>query len=281
MGLVKKELRTAQESVACDVCERTILKGERTVAYLAEGGERKVVCELCTQRADRAGWIRESAHSDLPVTAHRPPRRRRTRISRLWRRGRERGGASRGAELPAEPVASAAGGGGTGMTGEHAPVPVHALDDGEQPAAEPAHPEVHEIESAEAVAGAAAAAEPHHPRDPRHVRAVPTNALLKVERALELFNGSGHTRTISGVGRTLGAPWVSANPLADSPSAVAVVVAWELSWYRYRIDLADAGDPVMLVDSGHELDELDEALREWNGTAADDGTLCVAVGSHG
>ena len=35
---------------------------------------------------------------------------------------------------------------------------------------------------------------------------------VKVERALELFNGSGHQRTVAGLARTLGPPWVSALP---------------------------------------------------------------------
>ena len=47
-------------------------------------------------------------------------------------------------------------------------------------------------------------------RDPRHVRAVPTNAQLKLERALDLFNGSEHLRTVAGLARTLGPPQVSA-----------------------------------------------------------------------
>ena len=46
--------------VSCAVCGRTILKGERTEPYLAPGGQRKLVCELCTARADHEGWIRES-----------------------------------------------------------------------------------------------------------------------------------------------------------------------------------------------------------------------------
>ena len=38
------------------------------------------------------------------------------------------------------------------------------------------------------------------PRGPRHVHAVPTNADLKVARAIELFNASEHRRTIAGRG---------------------------------------------------------------------------------
>src|SRR5918998_660285 len=64
---MKKELSPNLEMVACDVCGRTILKGERTEPYLVPDGSRRQVCELCTRRAEGAGWIRESTHSDMPT----------------------------------------------------------------------------------------------------------------------------------------------------------------------------------------------------------------------
>jgi hypothetical protein len=111
------------------------------------------------------------------------------------------------------------------------------------------------------------------------VRAVPTNAQVKVERALELFNNSEHVRTIGGIARTLGEPWVATAPLPEAPSEVSIIVAWELSWYRYRVDLGDADDPVTLVNKGQELDELEESARDWNATAGSDGRLAVGVPS--
>src|SRR5213076_1125637 len=72
----KKELKTDEEPVSCDICGRTILKGERTEPYLAPGGRRKTVCELCIPRADHEGWIRESAQNDIPATRARPQQRR-------------------------------------------------------------------------------------------------------------------------------------------------------------------------------------------------------------
>ena len=126
---------------------------------------------------------------------------------------------------------------------------------------------------------APAPAPPPRRRDARHVRAVPTNAQVKVERALELFNSSDHVRTIGGISRTLGEPWVSATPLAEAPSEVGITVAWELSWYRYRVDLGDADDPVSLVDKGQELDELSDSMRDWNATALADGRLAIGVRS--
>jgi hypothetical protein len=86
-------------------------------------------------------------------------------------------------------------------------------------------------------------------------------------------------RTIGGIAKTLGEPWVSSAPLAEAPAEVSIVVAWELSWYRFRVDLGDADDPVTLVAKGQELDELDESMRDWNSTALPDGRLAVGVAS--
>src|SRR3954447_23136144 len=72
---MRKELRPTHEAVACDVCGRTILKGERTEFYLPPDGQRQRVCELCFARAETAGWIRESAHGDVPTRAPRVEQR--------------------------------------------------------------------------------------------------------------------------------------------------------------------------------------------------------------
>ena len=78
---------------------------------------------------------------------------------------------------------------------------------------------------------------------------MPTTAEVKVERALELFNGSEHQRTVAGLTRTLGFPWATAVPDSSAPSAVTVVVAWELSWYRDRVDVR-ALERTLLASSG-------------------------------
>ena len=113
------------------------------------------------------------------------------------------------------------------------------------------------------------------------MRAVPTNAQVKVERAIEVFNGTEHPRTIAGIARSLGEPWVTATPLAESPSEVSIVVAWELSWYHYRVDLGTERDPVTLVGKGEELDELDDWAKEWNASASADGALEIGIRSQG
>src|SRR4051794_35869720 len=61
-----RDIRTNQLDVACDVCGRTLLRGEHAEHYLA-GGERRVVCDLCIPRAQHEGWIRESGADDLEL----------------------------------------------------------------------------------------------------------------------------------------------------------------------------------------------------------------------
>ena len=49
-------------------------------------------------------------------------------------------------------------------------------------------------------------------------------------------------------------------PALGHAGELAVTVAWELSWYQYRVS-PDSAQPVRLERRGHELDELDEASR--------------------
>jgi hypothetical protein len=119
------------------------------------------------------------------------------------------------------------------------------------------------------------------PRSPRHVRAVPTNADLKMQRALEVFNASDHVRTVGGVARSLGAPAVSVRPLPERPSVVAIAVMWELSWYRYEIDLSDEAGGVRREGQGDELDELTPEELAANAEADERGALHLATGKAG
>lgn len=111
----------------------------------------------------------------------------------------------------------------------------------------------------------------------REIHAVPTNAELKVTRALELFNGSEHTKTVSGVARSLGPPDVSVQARADDGALVEIVVAWELCWYRYEVDLADEPHAVRLLGQGYELGELGDEPVAANAVA--DGRGALALGA--
>jgi hypothetical protein len=219
-----RDIRTNQEDLACDICGRTLLRGEHAETFLA-GGARREVCDLCTARAQHEGWIRESGGDDLELRHTRHDGRGRSFLDRLRAR-RER---AREVQEDAEVV----------------------HDEAEAPA-RPV---------------------PEAPRRPRHVRAVPTNADLKMQRALEIFNASDHTRTVGGVARSLGAPAVCVRPRTDRPSVVTITVMWELSWYRFEIDLSDEAGGVRRDAQGDELAELSEEEQVVNAAADERGAL--------
>lgn len=113
-------------------------------------------------------------------------------------------------------------------------------------------------------------------REPRHVRAVPAGAEQRIAGAIAAFNSSQHPRTVAGVARSLGVPSVSVTPARDHPSIVRLVVAWELCWYRYEVELAHGPGSVQQLEQGYELDELPPEERQPNAAAEDNGTLSFA-----
>ena len=215
-----RDIKTNQVDIACDVCGRTLLRGEHAETFLA-GGSRREVCDLCTARAQHEGWIRESGGDELAL--------RHTRHDGCGRSLRERLRARR----------------------ERA----------------------REVQEEAAAAEDAADETPDPPRRPRHIRAVPTNADLKMQRALEVFNASDHTRTVGGVARSLGAPGVCIRPRTDRPSVVSITVMWELSWYRFEVDLSDEAGGVRRDAQGDELSELPREEQEANAAADERGGL--------
>jgi hypothetical protein len=79
-----RDIRTAGVDMACDVCGRTLLRGESADVYL-DGGARRHVCELCKSRALNEGWVREGtvpSYDGADTTADR----RRSLFGRLRRR---------------------------------------------------------------------------------------------------------------------------------------------------------------------------------------------------
>jgi hypothetical protein len=217
----RKSISTSAPAVSCDVCGRTLLRGEQADVFLA-GGTRRNVCELCTQRASHEGWIREGL-DDATVRSRAHNGRSRSFLARLRQRRAD---------------------------------------------AQALHEELESEQAAETLPPAEAL-----PQQPRSVHAVPTNADMKMARALDLFNASAHPRTVSGVARSLGAPIVAARPSATEGSVVTIVVGWELSWYRFEVDLADEAAGPRITGQGTELAELDAADQVPNAAADDHGQL--------
>jgi hypothetical protein len=222
--VTRKSISTSTPVISCDVCGRTLLRGEQPEVFLA-GGTRRNVCELCTQRAAHEGWIREGL-DDAAVRSSAHNGRSRSLLARLRQRRAD----------------------------AHA---LHEQLEAEQQAGEPSRvPDPRPL-----------------PQEPRSVHAVPTNADMKMSRALDLFNASAHPRTVSGVARSLGAPIVAVRPSLTEGSVVTIVVGWELSWYRFEVDLADEAAGPRTTGQGTELAELDPADQVPNAAADEHGQL--------
>jgi hypothetical protein len=99
-----------------------------------------------------------------------------------------------------------------------------------------------------------------------------TEPELSMVEAADIFNASQYRRTVGGISKSLGDPKVSVIPLSGVTSDVVVTVAWEISWYQYRVT-PDSPQPVRLAERGHELGELEGSFTEWNAHMVDDGRI--------
>jgi hypothetical protein len=86
---------------------------------------------------------------------------------------------------------------------------------------------------------------------------------------LEAFNSSREPHKIAGLVRSLGEPRVSVRETGKSTALI--VVAWELSWYRWRVERGSVSE----IAKGNEISELPVSDRDWNASAAADGTLSL------
>ena len=256
----RKSITTSRAVVACDVCGRTLLRGEHADAFIANGS-RRMVCELCTARAANEGWIREGA--DNALVARRNGQRGGPR-SLFGRLKPPRRAAPPPVELPYRRISAN----------------VDRIGAGEKARQ---RDEEEELQLLDAESAIVRGAEPVatgggvESREPRHVHAVPTNADLKMARALDVFNLSAHPRRIAGVTRSLGTPIVSVLPSEVEGAIVSIVVGWELCWYRYEVDLADEAAGVQVLGQGAELSELTEAERVANALADERGRLVLGA----
>ena len=99
---------------------------------------------------------------------------------------------------------------------------------------------------------------------------------LAMVEAADLFNGSQYRRTIGGVAKTLGEPKASIVALSGVNPELVVTVAWDISWYQYRVT-PELAQPVRLAERGHELSELDATFKQWNARVEQDGRLVPAI----
>ena len=95
---------------------------------------------------------------------------------------------------------------------------------------------------------------------------------IALVEAAELFNQSPFRRTIAGVARSLGAPRASIMPLSGVNAETVITIAWEITWYQYRVS-PELAQPVRIAERGQDVDEIDPVFTVWNSALEDDGRL--------
>jgi hypothetical protein len=241
--MATRAIVTSQPVLACDMCGRRLLRGEQPEIFRV-GAERRTVCELCAPRAAHEGWLRET---DVDDSLSLPPSRRRRGGSLLGRLRQLREPAQRQSISELEPS--------PGL--EPSPEPDLCDEALAGLIGEPGQNQGDVVEPA--------SYEREHP------------AGSDMGRALEIFNTGEHPRRMGGVARSLGSPAVTVRPIEGSSRRFTIVVAWELCWYRYEVDLDDELSGALLLEKGMELDELPGEDRAPNAAADERGELALAA----
>lgn len=269
--MATRAIVTSQPDVACDVCGRRLLRGEHPDTFLAGDGERRTVCELCAPRAAHEGWRRESDGQDLAL---RPARRRRgvSLLGRLRQLGdpsptrtvaKPREAADSDEEWEGFDDHDPAGHWQPQPRGLQSSAPVPAVAVAAGPTGGPPPGSAGDL-------GSASDADPAFGAQPPAAGAVPT-----LDQAVDVFNASEHPRRMAGVARSLGEPSVTVRAPEAPGSRVTIVVAWEICWYRYEVDLEDPSGEARMVEKGMELGELPAEDLHANATADERGELAL------
>jgi len=267
--MATRSIVTSQPDVTCDVCDRRLLRGEHPETFLA-AGQRRTVCELCAPRATHEGWLRETGSPAVSVAPLRP-RRGRNLFDRLRQAGRP---SDASPQAPAsrrdagEPVVYDGLGDVSGTPDALLAAPLQETSQGAR------LPVFAGAEQEDLGEPPGAASRAWTDADPA---ASPARAGGRLERALEMFNAGEHPRRIAGVARSLGAPSVSVRPDKDFGTLVSIVIAWELCWYRYGVDVEDRDGGARVLAQGTELSELAREERLANAIADDLGALSLAA----
>jgi hypothetical protein len=251
--MATRTIVTSQPDVSCDVCERRLLRGEHSDVFLATG-RRRIVCELCAPRAVHEGWLRETDRQSVSLPPMRP-RRGRSLLDRLRQVGKP------GTRTGDSSASSAPYGREPEVAGE--PEPYDFLDSGAG-------------EGGAARRRAAAAAAGGSPAEETYESPEPPEPPSPLDRAVTAFNASEYPRRVAGVARSLGAPEVNVRSAEHAASVVRILIAWELCWYRYEVDLDELESGARVAAQGTELGELSREDRVVNAAADDSGAVSLS-----
>jgi hypothetical protein len=245
MAMATRSIVTSRPVLACDMCGRSLLRGEHPELFRV-GAEPRTVCELCAPRAAHEGWLRES---DIDDSLSLPPARRRRGGSLLGRLRQLREPAPWKADARRRPEPEPLGKEPEPLTAEADSLPEPDLSD----------------ETLERIV--------ERDGQGRERRAQATGS--EPERAVAIFNCGEHPRRMGGVARSLGTPTVTVRAVEGVDRRFTIVVAWELCWYRYEVDLDDEASGARLLEKGMELDELPGEDRSPNALADERGELML------
>jgi hypothetical protein len=259
--MATRTIVTSQPDVECEVCERRLLRGEQPDVFLA-AGRRRIVCELCAPRAAHEGWMRETDSQSLSMPPMRS-RRGRSLFDRLRQVGKPAEDAARASAAAPEPEQQQPGSYDLfdGYTRAGA-VPALASEQAEGEAQLLDWDESARIAAAQA--GLQAGSMPESSASTERPSSY-------AEDAVAVFNASEFPRRVAGVTRSLGAPMVNVRSAEHLSSVVTIVVAWELCWYRYEVDLSEPVIEAQVIAQG----ELTREDRTVNAAAGASGALVL------
>jgi hypothetical protein len=254
--MATRSIVTSQPDVACDVCERRLLRGEQPDVFLA-AGQPRMVCELCAPRAAHQGWKRSSDEHALSA----PPLRSRRARGLFERLRQTRRGESEAPRIDPTDTQFDADGVAFDRLGERYDF-LSSDDTASSPYAEPGEPSALPV-AARIVSG-----------EQRRSAAQADGGPL--QQAIDVFNAGAYPRRVASLTRSLGAPEVSVRPGEAVASSIVIVIAWELCWYTYEVDLDDMqGAEARAIAQGTELAELGSEDRQANALADERGSLAL------
>jgi hypothetical protein len=274
--MATRTIVTSQPDVECDVCARRLLRGEQPDVFVG-AGRRRIVCELCAPRAAHEGWMRETDSQSLTLPPMRP-RRGRSLFERLRQVGKPPGDEHNSLAAGERPAAEQPAAESYDLFAESAPAGAHAADAASAAVARSHAQPVAAAPPAPAGGGGDVGYQPAHESEtpPLDTRAAVAPPSEYVQHAVAVFNASEFPRRVAGVTRSLGAPIVTVRSAEHLDSVVTIVVAWELCWYRYEVDLSEPVVEAQVIAQGTELSELAREDRLANADAADSGMLLLA-----